>query len=117
MLEFTDWINSKLGLIASQVSIAFFNALIGICLSGIESLDIKISREQSQYDEYYKQYEYYEGKTLSPDDYQKAQRALDKINSQAEKVNAMIDQQHQLIEQINEMINELGCKPNFEMKS
>jgi len=83
----------------------------------IESLDIKISREQSQYDEYYKQYEYYEGKTLSPDDYQKAQRALDKINSQAEKVNAMIDQQNLLIEQINEIVNQLGCKPNFEIKS
>ncbi len=83
----------------------------------IESLDIKISREQSQYDEYYKQYEYYEGKTLSPDDYQKAQRALDKINSEAEKINAMIEQQNQLIEQINEIVNELGCKPNFEIKS
>lgn len=86
-------------------------------LAGIESLDIKISREQSQYDEYYKQYEYYEGKTLSPDDYQKAQRALDKMNSQAEKVNAMIDQQNLLIEQINEIVNQLGCKPNFEIKS
>jgi len=86
-------------------------------LAEIESLDIKISREQSQYDEYYKQYEYYEGKTLSPDDYQKAQRALDKMNSQAEKVNAMIDQQNLLIEQINEIVNQLGCKPNFEIKS
>jgi len=83
----------------------------------IESLDIKISREQSQYEEYYKQYEYYEGKTLSPDDYQKAQRALDKINSEAEKINAMIEQQNQLIERINEIVNELGCKPNFEIKS
>jgi hypothetical protein len=83
----------------------------------IESLDIKISRGQSQYEEYYKQYEYYEGKTLSPDDYQKAQRALDKINSEAEKINAMIEQQNQLIEQINEIVNELGCKPNFEIKS
>jgi len=83
----------------------------------IESLDIKISREQSQYEEYYKQYEYYEGKTLAPDDYQKAQRALDKINSEAEKINAMIEQQNQLIEQINEIVNELGCKPNFEIDS
>jgi len=86
-------------------------------LAEIESLDIKISREQSQYEEYYKQYEYYEGKTLSSDDYQKAQRALDKINSEAEKINAMIDQQNQLIEQINEIVNQLGCKPNFEIKS
>lgn len=83
----------------------------------IESLGIEISRGQSQYDEYYKQYEYYEGKTLAPDEYQKAQRVLDKLNSEAEKVNAMIDQQNQLIEQINEIINQLGCKPNFEIDS
>ncbi len=83
----------------------------------IESLDTKISRGQSQYDEYYKQYEYYEGKTLAPDEYQKAQRVLDKLNSEAEKVNAMIDQQNQLIEQINEIINQLGCKPNFKIDS
>lgn len=81
------------------------------------ALDVKISREQSQYDEYYKQYEYYDGKTLSHDDYQKAQRVLDKVNSQAEKINQMIDQQNQLIEQINDIIIQLGCKPNFEIVS
>ncbi len=85
-------------------------------LAEIELLDIKISREQSQYEEYYKQYEYYEGKTLSPDEYQKAQRVLDKLISEAEKTNAMIDQQNQLIEQINEIVNQLDCKPNFEIK-
>jgi len=83
----------------------------------IESLDIKISREQLQYDEYYKQYEYYEGKTLSQDDYRKAQRVFDKVSSEAEKINAMINQQNQLIEQINEILDQLGCKPNFELKS
>ncbi len=81
----------------------------------LESLDIKILREQSQYDEYYKQYQYYDGKTLSPDDYKKAQRAFDKLNSQTEKVNTMIDQQNQLIDQLNEIIIELGCKPNFQI--
>jgi hypothetical protein len=79
------------------------------------SLDVKISREQSQYDEYYKQYEYYEGKTLSPDEYQKAQKIYNKVNSEAEKLNAMIDQQNQLIEQINEIIIQLDCKPNFQI--
>lgn len=83
----------------------------------IESLDIKISREQSQYDEYYKQYEYYEGKTLPPDEYQKAQKILSKIINEAEKINAMIDQQNQLIDQLNEIIIQLGCKPNFDIKS
>jgi len=83
----------------------------------LESLDIKISREQSQYDEYNKQYQYYEGKTLSADDFKKAERAFDKLNSQVEKVNALIDKQNQLIDKINEIVIQLGCKPNFEIKS
>ncbi len=81
----------------------------------LESLDIKISREQSQYDEYYKQYQYYDGKTLSSDEYNKAQRAFDKLNSQTEKVNTMIEQQNQLIDQFNEIIIQLGCNPNFQI--
>ncbi len=83
----------------------------------LESLDIKISREQSQYDEYKKQYQYYEGKTLSADDFKKAERAFDKLNSQVEKVNALIEKQNQLIDKINEIVIQLGCKPNFEIKS
>jgi len=83
----------------------------------LESLDIKISREQSQYDEYKKQYEYYDGKTLSADDFKKAERAFNKLNSQVEKVNTMIDNQNQLIDKINEIVIQLGCKPNFEIKS
>jgi len=83
----------------------------------LESLDIKISREQSQHDEYKKQYQYYEGKTLSADDFKKAERAFDKLNSQVEKVNALIDKQNQLINKINEIVIQLGCKPNFEIKS
>ena len=83
----------------------------------LESLDIKISREQSQYDEYEKQYQYYDGKTLSPNDFKKAERAFDKLNSQVEKVNALIDKQNQLIDKINEIVIQLGCKPNFEIKS
>jgi predicted Zn-dependent protease len=85
--------------------------------SEIESLDLKISREQSQYDEYFKQYEYYEGKTLSSEEYDKAQRAYDRINSQAEKVNGLIEQQNELILEINDVINQLGCNPNFEIQS
>lgn len=85
--------------------------------SQIESLDHKITREESQYDEYYKQYEFYEGKTLSQEDYQKAQRAYDKISSQAKKVNGLIDQQNELINEINDIINQLGCDPNFEIQS
>ena len=83
----------------------------------LESLDIKISREQSQYDEYAKQYQYYEGKTLSQSDYKKAEKAFDTLNSQVEKVNGLIDEQNKLIDQINEIVQQLGCKPNFEIKS
>jgi len=85
--------------------------------SSIESLDVKITREQSQYDEYFKQYQYYEGKTLAPQEYEKAQNVFLKLNSQGEKINSMIDQQNQLIEQINEILNQLGCNPNFEITS
>ncbi len=85
--------------------------------SQIESLDSKITREQSQYDEYYKQYGYYEGKTLPPKEYEKSQRAYDQITSQAEKVNGLIDQQNKLITQINNILNQLGCNPNFEIIS
>jgi len=85
--------------------------------SEIEALDVKIKREQSQYDEYYKQYEFYEGKTLSQEDYKKAEIAYDRINTQAEKVNGLIDQQNVLINEINEIINQLGCDPNFEIQS
>lgn len=81
------------------------------------ALDIKISREQSQYDEYFQQYQYYKGKTLSQDEYQKAQRVLNMVNSEAEKINLMIDQQNQLIDQINEILIQLGCQPNFEITS
>jgi hypothetical protein len=85
--------------------------------SQIKLLDGKIAREQSQYDEYYKQYEFYEGKTLPPKEFEKAQRAHDKINMQAEKVNGLIDQQNELIIQINDVLNQLGCNPNFEIIS
>ncbi|QLH04599.1 peptidase [Nitrosopumilus oxyclinae] len=85
--------------------------------SQIKLLDDKIAREQSQYDEYYKQYEFYEGKTLPPKEFEKAQQAHDKLNKQAEKVNDLIDQQNELIEQINEILNQLGCNPNFEILS
>ena len=85
--------------------------------SQIKLLDTKIAREQSQYDEYYKQYEFYEGKTLPPKEFEKAQRASDKLNTQAEKVNDLIDQQNKLIVQINDILNQLGCNPNFEIVS
>lgn len=63
----------------------------------IKSLDSKISREQSQYDEYLKQYDYYEGKTLSSKDEQKFQTIVKKLNSQNEKVYSLIDERNMVV--------------------
>ena len=84
--------------------------------SQLESLDKKISRTKSQYDEYYKQYEYYDGKTLPQDEFEKAQRILDKLNSEADKINLLIDQQNQLINQSNSILEILDCHPNFDVQ-
>ena len=84
--------------------------------SQIESLDKKISREKSQYDEYYKQYEYYDGKTLPQDEFEKAQRILNKLNSESDKINLLIDQQNQLINQSNSILEILDCHPNFDVQ-
>ena len=83
----------------------------------IESLDKKISRAKSQYDEYYKQYEYYDGKTLPPDEFEKAQRIIDKLNSESEKINSMIDQQNQFIKQSDTILETLDCHPNFDVQN
>ncbi|MBT8243246.1 MAG: matrixin family metalloprotease [Nitrosopumilus sp.] len=85
--------------------------------SQIKLLDSKIIREQLQYDEYLKQYEYYEGKTLSQKEFQKAEKAFSVLTSQGEKVNGLIGEQNNLIDQINEIVKELGCDPNFEITS
>lgn len=85
--------------------------------SDIDSLETKISREKSQYDEYYKIYQYHEGKTLSPDEFQKSQRILDQLNSQGERVNSLIDQRNDLVNQSNEILEKLGCQPNFVIQS
>ena len=85
--------------------------------TNIESLDAKIIREQSQYDEYFKQYQYYDGKTLAPQEYDNAQNVLAKLNAQGEKINSLIEQQNRSIEEINEILNQLGCNPNFEITS
>lgn len=83
----------------------------------IELLNKKISRAKSQYDEYYKQYEFYNGKTLPPDEFEKAQRILDKLNSEADKINFMIDQQNQLIKQSDSILEILDCHPNFDIQN
>ena len=83
----------------------------------IESLDEKISHAKSQYAEYYKQYEYYDGKTLPQDEFEKAQRMLDKLNSKSDLINSMIGQQNQLINQSNTILEILDCHPNFDVQN
>ena len=83
----------------------------------IKALDSKISREQSQYDEYDKQYQYYQGKTLSAKEYDKSQIVYTKLSSQGEKVNSLITEQNIHIDEINEIITQLGCNPNFRITS
>jgi hypothetical protein len=83
----------------------------------IELLDKKISRAKSQYDEYYKQYEYYDGKTLPQNEFEKAQRLLDKLNSEADAINSLIDKQNQLINQSNSILEILDCHPNFDVEN
>ena len=81
----------------------------------IDSLDSKISHEQPLYDEYQKQYERYEGRTLSVIDYEEAQKIFLKLDSLGKKINSMIAQQNELIVQINDIVNELACYPNFDL--
>ena len=84
-------------------------------LEEISTLETKISRTEFQYEEYLKQYQYYEGKTLSNDEYQKAKRVHDVLSRETEKLNSIIEEQNQLISRYNEIIKELGCSPNFEI--
>ena len=83
----------------------------------IKSLSDNITRKNSQYDEYYKQYKYYEGKTLSEKDFEKAQILLKKLNSEIEQINSLIDQQHKLINQSNSILDILDCQPNFTVQN
>ena len=83
----------------------------------IKSLSESISRKHLQYDEYYKHYAYYENKTLSAEEFEKAQIALKKLNSEAEQINLLIDQQHKLINQSNSILEVLDCHPNFDIRN
>jgi hypothetical protein len=71
--------------------------------SKVKSYDSKILREQSQYDEYLKLYQYYEGKTLSSSDEQKFQKVVDKLNSQNEKITSLLDERNMLVLESDEV--------------
>ena len=73
--------------------------------SDVQSLDAKISREQSQYDEYHKQYEYYEDK-LSQEVDPKFAPIISKLNSLDEKINSLIEDRNMLVF-LNEFTTEI----------
>ncbi|MFQ5496541.1 MAG: matrixin family metalloprotease [Nitrosopumilus sp.] len=83
----------------------------------IQSLDDKLSIQKSQYEQYLKEYQFYEGKTLSPQDYKIAQQTFEKLKIQTEKINDIIREQNNLIDQVNEIIYQLGCTPNFKIST
>ena len=83
----------------------------------IESIDKKLSVQKLEHEKFSKQYEIYEGKTLSPEDYKTAQQVYDKLKSVTEKINSMILEQNNLIDQVNDIIYELGCTPNFKIST
>lgn len=85
--------------------------------SDIESLDIAVSHEQLRYDQYYKQYEYYDDKILSSEEFRKAELAHELISAQVKKINELIAEQNVLITEVNDVVDQLGCNPNFEIKS
>lgn len=78
-------------------------------------LDIEISRSDSVYQNYLKEYEYYDGKTFSSDEYQIAKKAYDILNKETSKLNSIIDEKNQLVTRYNTIINDLSCDPNFEI--
>ena len=83
----------------------------------IESLDEQLSIQKLEYEKYSKKYQFYEGKTLSSDDYKTAQQTFNKLKIETEKINDIIRKQNNLIDQANEIIHQLGCTPNFKISS
>ncbi len=63
----------------------------------VKTLDSQITREQTQYEEYLKQYDYYEGKTLSLHEEKKLQTLTGKLDTQSEKIDSLIDKRNTII--------------------
>jgi len=88
--------------------------------SEVKSLDVKISREQSQYDEYYKLYQYYEEK-LSQEEDPKLSSTIHKLDSLKEKINSLIDKRNMLVSQSGDaemgsnLIKQIEEKPQKQL--
>ena len=71
----------------------------------IDVIDGKMDPVRSLYDKYSKQYEPYGGKTLIPEEYNKAQIIFEKLNSQRALINELINEQNLLIDERNSLTN------------
>ncbi|MBT8172437.1 MAG: matrixin family metalloprotease [Nitrosopumilus sp.] len=81
----------------------------------IESLEKKLSNEKLLYDKLLKDYQYYEDRSLSSDEYRDATELFDNLKDKTGKINQIIQKQNILIDKINTIVNQLGCNPNFEI--
>jgi len=81
----------------------------------VKTLDSKITREQSQYEEYLKQYDYYEGKTLSLNEEKKFQTIAGKLDTQSEKIDSLIDKRNTIIFESKDVSQSIGStsEPKF----
>ena len=83
-------------------------------LSGeIKIIDAKISILKEQYDQYLNEYMRYDGKTLPPDQYDKAQRAFDALTEKGDELNEAVLEQNRMIHLYNDISEELSCYPNY----
>lgn len=81
----------------------------------IESLEKKLSDEKLLYDKFLKEYQYYEDKSLSSDEYLDATELFKNLTDKTEQINQIIQKQNILIDKANVIVNQLGCNPNFEI--
>ena len=80
-----------------------------------QQLEKKLSDEKLLYDKLLKDYQYYEDRSLSSDEYRDATELFNNLKDKTEKINQIIQKQNILIDKINEIVNQLGCNPNFEI--
>ncbi|WP_371504985.1 matrixin family metalloprotease [Nitrosopumilus adriaticus] len=81
----------------------------------IESLEKKLSGEKLLYDKLLKEYQHYENKSLSSDEYRDATALFENLKDKTEQINQIIHKQNILIDKVNAIVNQLGCNPNFEV--
>jgi len=85
-----------------------------ILQSKINQLEPEIKKLQSQYDSKYSSYSQYEGKTLPPNEYQRANMLYDELSLIQNELNDSISKSNQLIEQGDIIVEKINCFSNVE---